>query len=94
MFLMFSVLQETLQHRYETYLTPGETLIPGGRGKRLGKVLDMPQTLAMCRCYRNTRLTLCPHIFPLGPLDLPSSHLKPHDFFIISGGRYEVVLLG
>ena len=29
---------------YETYLIPGETLIPGGRGKRLGKVLDMPHS--------------------------------------------------
>ena len=28
--------------RYETYLIPGETLIPGGRGKRFTLVLDMP----------------------------------------------------
>ena len=27
---------------YETYLIPGETLIPGGRGKRFTLVLDMP----------------------------------------------------
>ena len=29
-------------NRYKSYVIPGETLIPGGRGKRLGKVLDMP----------------------------------------------------
>ena len=28
--------------RLETYLIPGETLIPGGKGKRFTLVLDMP----------------------------------------------------
>ena len=37
--------------RYETYLIPGETLIPGGRGeggKRFTLVLDMPH-IWVCR---------------------------------------------
>ena len=42
------------QGRYETYPIPGETLIPGGRGKRFTLVLDMQYSeiwvqLGMCR---------------------------------------------
>ena len=36
-----------VEGRLETYLIPGETLIPGGEGegeKRFTLVLDMPQT--------------------------------------------------
>ena len=38
------MFKELVNAGYESYVIPGETLIPGGgtgRGKRLGEVLDM-----------------------------------------------------